>query len=119
LEEKKFEENPIFTTPDNEKSPRDYFTYYFDNSLLDLIVHETNLYSVQKNGKSLDVTPEEITAFFGILIWVCANFQALKITGLVPQEYRKSQMSCLEGDSRIFIHIFTFMTTQCKRKTDF
>lgn len=63
-------ESPIFTAPSKEKDPVDYFRHYFDDEILDLIVHETNLYTTQEKNKSLEVTKEEILAFFGIMIYM-------------------------------------------------
>lgn len=39
----------------------------FMSPILDLIVHQSNLYAEQ-NGEKLDLTPEELSAFLGILI---------------------------------------------------
>ncbi|KAK3932719.1 PiggyBac transposable element-derived protein 3 [Frankliniella fusca] len=70
LQEIQFNQSPNFSMPSKEKSPGDYFKFYFANDLVDLIVAETNLYYTQKNGKSLNVTSDEIYAFFGILIYM-------------------------------------------------
>ncbi|KAK3907910.1 Chimeric ERCC6-PGBD3 protein [Frankliniella fusca] len=65
-----FLNEPKFSTPAEEITPTDYFKQYFDDKILDCIVEETNIYTTQKTGKSLDVSKEEILAFFGILIFM-------------------------------------------------
>lgn len=45
-----------------------YFRQLFDSDLIDTIVQQTNLYSVQQTGISLDTSCNEIEQFFGILL---------------------------------------------------
>lgn len=49
-----------------EWTPLDYFYYFFPTSLIDDIVSNTNLYSVQETGRSIKVTMEEMSDFLGI-----------------------------------------------------
>lgn len=63
-------DGPEFTVPDEEKSPLEYFLHYFDDEILDLIMAETNRYSAQKSGKSINITKEEIKSFFGVWIYM-------------------------------------------------
>ena len=70
LQETVLDESPVFTTPSHEKCPVDYLRHYFNDEILELIVHETNLYSTQEKAKPINVTKDEILAFFGILIYM-------------------------------------------------
>ena len=42
-----------------------YFLFFFPDSLIDLVVENTNLYSVQKTGKNVNNNREEINTFIG------------------------------------------------------
>lgn len=47
------------------------FLYYFDKEIVDKIVEETNLYSLQKNPNSPEyMKVDDIQTFFGILIFM-------------------------------------------------
>lgn len=47
--------------------PVDYFRYFFDENILDHLVLQSNLYSVQNNpNKPLNITRNELEQFFGI-----------------------------------------------------
>ena len=50
------------------KSPIQYFSYFFDNAILSLIVDETNRYSTQrhKTGESIELTMPELKVYLGI-----------------------------------------------------
>ncbi|XP_022823400.1 piggyBac transposable element-derived protein 3-like isoform X3 [Spodoptera litura] len=50
------------------KTPQQYFKKFFSDELLDYIVDMTNLYSVQDQGKSINVTKKEIEIVLGIVI---------------------------------------------------
>lgn len=60
--------DPSFISSDNVMSPHDYFKLFFSDDIVDLIVHHTNLYSVQKKGSSINVTTDEIKDFLAINI---------------------------------------------------
>ena len=45
-----------------------YFDYFFDSNLFDHIAQETNLYSLQTSGKSINTNATEIEQFVGILV---------------------------------------------------
>lgn len=49
-------------------SELEFFKRFFPDSLLSMIVEETNLYSVQVQGTSVNVTVEELEQFLGIEI---------------------------------------------------
>lgn len=70
IKEKIFEDGPPFTEPEEVKSPAEYFKYFFDNAVVDFIVEQTNLYSMQQDGKSINVTSDEIYALFSIMIFM-------------------------------------------------
>lgn len=47
-------------------SPLEYFRQLFDSKIVENIVYQTNLYSTQKNGTSINTNFNEIEQFFGI-----------------------------------------------------
>ena len=51
-------------------TPMDAFFQFFDDTIVDKIVHETNLKSMQ-NNKPASITKEEMLVFFGINITMC------------------------------------------------
>lgn len=52
-------------------SPIDYFRQFFDSDLLDIIVRESNIYSVQKNpNKPLNISKTELEQFIGTCIYM-------------------------------------------------
>lgn len=62
-----FEENVGPNIPDCLETPLDFFLHLFTENLLDTIVFQTNLYSVQKHDRNLTpTTVEEIKCFLGI-----------------------------------------------------
>ena len=48
-------------------SPLKYFTAFFNDELVDLVVHNSNLYSVQREGKS-NTNSNEMKTFIGMHI---------------------------------------------------
>lgn len=54
--------------PDPELTPMAYFKYLFDDSIIENIANQTNLYSVEKNGSSINTSSREIQQFLGIHI---------------------------------------------------
>ena len=54
--------------PVRKKTPLEYFKMFFPESLLRMIVNNTNLYSVQKNTKSVKTSIEEIKTYIGMKI---------------------------------------------------
>jgi hypothetical protein len=52
----------------HERTPYDYFKHFFKDSILNHITEMTNLYSVQKKGKSINVSKKEVEQFLGIEI---------------------------------------------------
>lgn len=59
---------PKFAEQFELKSPRQYFQKFFTDDLINFIVDMTNLYSVQKSGKSICVSKKEIESYLGIEI---------------------------------------------------
>lgn len=57
-----------FTEADQVRSPLEYFKIFFDDNIINNIVDQTNLYSVQKKLVSVNTNYNEICNFFGILI---------------------------------------------------
>ena len=69
-----------FTTPQEIGTPLYYFKQFVDDEMINNLKHQTNLYSVEKTGSSLNVTANEIEQFIGIHI----------MTGIVKvPSYRK------------------------------
>lgn len=62
----KHEDN--FTVHLENGSPLDYFETFFSDNIVDLIVQNTNLYSVQKTGRSIVKNAKEISDFIAIEI---------------------------------------------------
>ena len=60
--------NSFSLPPENtdELTPMDYFQFFWKSSLNNLISNQTNLYSVQKTGKSICTTSDEIEQLIGI-----------------------------------------------------
>ena len=54
--------------PLTEISPYMYFKQFFDDKLIKHIADQTNLYSVQCTGKSINVDENKLEQYFGILI---------------------------------------------------
>ncbi len=48
------------------ESPYTYFRLFFTSDMIELIVEQTNIYSVEKHGKSVNTNPKEIEQLFGI-----------------------------------------------------
>ena len=58
-----------FTEPPAEElTPLQYFKLFFKDEILNAIVENTNLYSVQKSGTSINTNKDEISSFIGIHI---------------------------------------------------
>lgn len=49
----------------------EYFHSFLSADIIEDIVHNTNLYSVQEHGKSVQVTIEEMESFLAIQIMMC------------------------------------------------
>ena len=50
-------------------TPYKYFTSFIDDDIISSICYETNLYSVQNTGNSIDCKPAEIKQYIGILLY--------------------------------------------------
>ena len=46
--------------------PIDFFMHLFPEDLIDDIVHNTNLYALQKGKENLALTPQELKTFLGV-----------------------------------------------------
>ena len=58
----------IISESDSMQRPIEYFRKLFGNDLMDAIVHQSNLYSVQSNpNKTLNLTRLEFEKFLGTL----------------------------------------------------
>lgn len=54
---------------DNYRSPIDYFTLFFSNFLMGLIIEQTELYASQKN-QTISLDLPELKAFLGLLVYM-------------------------------------------------
>lgn len=61
-------ENNFTDPPDEPYTPTQYFFQFLTEEAIQLMVDNTNLYSVQKTGKSVNVTVEEMKSFIGMQI---------------------------------------------------
>jgi len=52
--------------PVEPHTPLEYFKQLFDSKIVENIIYQTNLYSVQKNGNSINTNANEIEQFFGM-----------------------------------------------------
>ncbi|KAJ8382435.1 hypothetical protein SKAU_G00032130 [Synaphobranchus kaupii] len=52
----------------SEFTPYMYFKQFVTDEMLQLVAYQTNLYSVQKDGKSLNTTAQEIEQFLGMYL---------------------------------------------------
>ncbi|XP_059188491.1 piggyBac transposable element-derived protein 3-like [Centropristis striata] len=55
-----------FTAPDELSTPLTYFSKFFDDDIFETIAHQTNLYSCQLIGSSINTNASEIKAFIGM-----------------------------------------------------
>lgn len=61
--------NNDFECPiEEEKSPLEYFMDFFSYEIISMIVQETNLYSVQVRGTSINITEDDVKDFLAINI---------------------------------------------------
>ncbi|KAK3925306.1 PiggyBac transposable element-derived protein 2 [Frankliniella fusca] len=61
---------PEMDVPDEVLQPIDYFRYFWDDDLFQRLADQTNLYSTQRDGSSLNVTKQEMKIFFGIWLYM-------------------------------------------------
>ena len=61
-------ENNFTDPPDESYTPTQYFFQFLTEEAIQLMVDNTNLYSMQKTGKSVNVTVEEMKSFIGMQI---------------------------------------------------
>ena len=66
--DKNFYGNDYSLPPENvdQLTPIDYFEMFWKEDLNELISEQTNLYSVQQSGKSINTTPKEIEQLIGV-----------------------------------------------------
>ena len=59
-------ENEFSRPPPEELTPLEYFRLFWDKTITENIVEQTNLYSVQKNGTSINTNVNEMEQFIGV-----------------------------------------------------
>lgn len=59
-----------FTAPDELSTPYQYFSNFFTPELVDLLVQQTNLYSVQETSRSICATVGEMQKFLAVLLYM-------------------------------------------------
>lgn len=57
----------VITAPEDLKDPLTYFRKYITDAMIENISYQTNLYSTQKEGKSINTTKQEIDLFIGMV----------------------------------------------------
>ena len=60
--------SPVFDS--EEHSPLQYFKRYFDTNIIEMIVDQTNLYSVQQTTLSVNTNVNEIEQLCGVLLYM-------------------------------------------------
>ena len=63
--EKTFHDLPPQPEPDDKTTPYQYFKMLVTDELLDMVKEQTNLYSAQSTGSSINVTAKDIEKFIG------------------------------------------------------
>ena len=63
------EKDITFSEPDEVGTAMQYFKRLFDASIIQMIVDQTNLYSVQETGHSVNTTCNEMNVFISMLIY--------------------------------------------------
>lgn len=58
--------NMMSAPPVEPYTPLEYFKQLFDSKIVENIVYQTNLYSVQKNGSSINANSNKMEQFFGM-----------------------------------------------------
>ncbi|MCJ8740469.1 hypothetical protein PDJAM_G00059200 [Pangasius djambal] len=61
---------PVFPTPERILSPYQYFKMFFTDQMVLHIVEQTNLYSAQCNGSSINTTLHEMEEFLSMLLFM-------------------------------------------------
>lgn len=85
INEKDFPEEDV-------KTPLQYFQSFVDDDVIEMIPEETNLYSTQSTGKSINVTKQDIKDFIAInLLMGIVNLPAY--TDYWSQEFRYSEIA--------------------------
>ena len=57
----------VLEAPRNPLTPLDYFYQFIDNDMFQILAENTNLYAVQKHGKSLDTNLKELEQIVGMV----------------------------------------------------
>lgn len=63
-----FKGEPFPPPPLIDKTPLQYFKQFFDDALIDHLVEQTNLYSVQTTGTSIGLDHNEMEMYIGMLV---------------------------------------------------
>ena len=63
-----FHELPPNPIADDKTTPYQYFKMFVTDELLDTVTEQTNLYSTQSTGSSINVTSKDIGKFIGVYL---------------------------------------------------
>ena len=85
----KGEEEP---SPETLKEPLAYFREFVTNQMIENIAEQTNLYSVQKDGKSVNTSKAEIDLFIGLFLRM-GLVQAYSLRALWAEETRYDKVA--------------------------
>ena len=113
---------PFPPPPLEECTPLQYFKQFFDDSLIDHLVEQTNLYSVQSTGSSIGVTHNEMEMYLGLLVMM----SIIKLPQIrmywsketrVPSVADAMAINRLEKIKQIFIVMTTRNISQLRART--
>ena len=88
-----FKKLPPQPAPDETVTPYQYFKMFVTDQLLDMVAEQSNLYSVQSSGSSINITAKGIEKFHGIY------FQMGLVKLPSTRLYRETHMSYNEVSS--------------------
>ena len=90
------------------KSPVEYFRYYFNETLLDQTVFQSNLYSIQQNSnKPLRLTRWELEQYIGVVLYMaCATLPNSRLYW--NKVYRNDNIANVKGQMGRNKKKFTF-----------
>ena len=82
---------PFPLPPEPEMTPFQYFKQTFDDQLIDHIVEQTNLYSVQSTGTSIAVDHNEMEQYIGLLVMM----SIIKLPQIRMYRAKETRVPCI------------------------
>lgn len=113
-ENQKYPFNSIMSAPPVEPhTPLEYLKQLFDSKIIENIVYQTNLYSVQKNGSSINTNSNEMEQFFGM--HMCMSVIKMPAYRMYWAQNTKYSMI---SDTMSRTHVHFNVNTNCFPSTD-